>query len=65
MRSLREAREMRGLTQKEVADKLGITRQTYGIYEANQERMSIEQAKAVCRLLKCDLEDIFLSSKDK
>ncbi|MDD6706719.1 MAG: helix-turn-helix transcriptional regulator [Olsenella sp.] len=65
MQNLRGVREMRGLTQKEVADKLGITRQTYAIYEANQERMTIEQAKAVCRLLKCDLEDVFLSSNVK
>lgn len=61
MQSLRAVRELRKLTQKEVADKLGITRQTYAGYESNQERMTIEQAKAVCKLLDCDIEDIFLS----
>ena len=43
-----------------MAEHLGVSRQTYSRYENKQEKMSIEQAKAVCSFLHCDLADIFL-----
>lgn len=57
---MKEVREKRGVTQKAVADYLGVYRQTYNRYENNQERMTIEQAKAVCDFLHCNVADIFL-----
>lgn len=60
MNTLKEARESRGVKQKSVAEHLGVSRQTYSRYENMQEKMSIEQAKAVCAFLHCDLADIFL-----
>lgn len=58
---LREYREKRGVKQIAVANHLGVTRQTYASYEANQDAMSIEQAKAVCDFLKVGMDEIFLS----
>lgn len=60
MNTLKEAREIRGVTQKAVADHIGVTRQTYAKYESEQESMTIEQAKAVCDFLHCSIEDVFL-----
>lgn len=60
MQTLKEARERKGIKQMAVADYLGVARQTYANYEQNQEQMSIEQAKAVCKFLGVDVADIFL-----
>lgn len=60
MQTLKEVRESRGVKQSAVADYLGVSRQTYCRYENNQEKMRIEQARAVCEFLRCDLADIFL-----
>lgn len=63
MKSLKEYRESKGVKLQAVAEHLGVTRQTYSTYEANQSSMSIEQAVAVCDFLGCTVEDIFLPSK--
>lgn len=60
MQTLKEVRKQRGVLQKAVAEHLGISRQTYGKYENNQECMTIGQAKAVCEFLHCDIDDVFL-----
>lgn len=63
MPTLKEAREAKGIKIKAIADHLGITRQTYSNYEANQNKMSIEQAKAVCDFIGCSVDEIFLVDK--
>lgn len=60
METLKEFRLNKGVKQKSVAEYLGVSRQTYGRYERNPEKMSIQQAKAVCDFLNCDIADIFL-----
>ena len=65
MRTLKEMRELRGVTQKAVAEHIGVTRQTYCRYENNQEKMTIEQAQSVCAFLHCSVSDIFLPKKVK
>ena len=60
MQTLKEAREAKGVKQIAVAEYLGISRQTYAAYEREQDKMSIEQARAVCEFLGCDMADIFL-----
>ncbi|AEB06440.1 helix-turn-helix domain protein [Coriobacterium glomerans PW2] len=59
MSTLKEVRKARGLTQKDVADHLGISRQTYSGYENEQDRMTIGQAKSVCAMLKCEIIEVF------
>lgn len=41
-RVIREARKARGLTQQEVADKLGVSKGTYNRYEDEESNLSIE-----------------------
>jgi putative transcriptional regulator len=60
MQTLKEVRERQGVSQKAVAEHLGVVRQTYANYETKQEHMTIEQAKAVCEFLHCEVADIFL-----
>lgn len=59
MTDLKQAREERGIKQVAVAEMLGVSRQTYALYEANPGRMSIDQAKAVCKFLGCSVNEIF------
>lgn len=65
MKSLKEFRQNKGVTQSAVANYLGVSRATYARYEAHQDVMSISQAYAVCDFLGCSVNDIFLPSKVK
>ena len=56
---LRELRERRGKTQREIAEYLGVSRLTYARYEQDPDRLSIAQAELLCRLLKCSIDSIF------
>ena len=47
--TVRQARNMAGKSQSEVATALGICLQTYRKLEANPEKMTIAQAKLFCR----------------
>lgn len=62
METLKNMRKKRGVSQKAVAEHLGVSRQTYSRYEGEQEKMTIEQAKRACAFLNCDIADIFLPS---
>lgn len=60
MKTLKEAREEKGIKQIAVAEHLGISRQTYSAYEQNPKDMSVRQAQAVCAFIGCNMDDIFL-----
>ena len=47
---LKELRKEKGLTQKQVADILGISDKGYGYYELGQREPSIEGIKTLCDL---------------
>lgn len=65
MKTLMQVRKERGVTQRAVADYLGVSRHTYRRYESEQEKMTVGQAKAVCNFLHCDVADIFLPDEGK
>lgn len=58
-RSLREAREDRGITRKAVARALHMSRQTYAKLEEHPEKMTISQAVAACDFIGVDIDDVF------
>lgn len=62
MKTLKEAREEKGIKQAAVADAIHITRQTYAKYEDNPRIMTVEQAKAACDFIGCDFADIFFGN---
>lgn len=61
--TLKEWREGHGIKQVAVADYLGITRQTYAAYEANQSDMSVEMAVRACEFMHAPFDLIFLPGK--
>jgi repressor LexA len=49
---IREARESANLTQKQLADMLGVPARTYGSYERGERDISTDVLKKVCEVLK-------------
>lgn len=60
--SIVDARNDLGLTQTDMADELGITRQTYAKMEQNPENMTIREARLICSVLGKRFEDIFFGA---
>ena len=48
----------RGMTLEKMADKLGITIVTYRTWEMNPQKITVENAKKICFILKCKFEEI-------
>ena len=65
METLEQARKRRGITQKAVADAIGVSRQTYATYERYPRTMRIEAARAACDFIGCDISDIFFGDNVK
>lgn len=57
IRDLRESAG--GMTQQELADAVGITRQTVNAIEANKYSPSLEVAFEIARVFKLPLEQVF------
>jgi putative molybdopterin biosynthesis protein len=56
---LREKRQSAGLSQKQLADMAGITRQAVSAVEANQYSPATSVALQLARALRCRVEDLF------
>lgn len=65
MKTLKQARETKGVTKKAMAAHLGISGPTYDVYEAHPERMRIETAVAAAEFLGYKPEDIFFFSRKR
>jgi len=63
--NIAEARKQARYSQQEVADQLGISRQTYIRMEKNPEDISIGEAKTLAELYGVSIEDIFFCSDYK
>lgn len=69
---LREARRLKGLAQREVAKKLGISQQQYRKYETGHSRVTFERWLQLCNLFGIDeqsanarIADAFASSRSR
>ena len=58
MYTIKQARMLRGKTQAEMANCLGICRDTYRAIEQTPERATVRQAKAISSFLEIDIEQI-------
>ena len=47
------------LTQKQVANKIGVTVRAYQNYEANKRTPSMDKAIKLARLFNCTVEELF------
>ncbi len=62
---LQIARSTKGLTQKQVADQVGITVRTYQRYEYNERNLSLEMAAKIAKILEISLYDLVPDSSRK
>lgn len=53
-------RSDRGLKQKDMAEMLGITKETYGMKERGQLQFSMDEMFTISRYFHVPIEDIFL-----
>lgn len=66
MRSrLREWRVLRGMTQQQLADRAGISRQTVGGLESGQYGPGVDVALRLARTLACTVEELFALSDEE
>ena len=56
---LKMARVEKDLTQEELADKVGVTRQTIGMIEAGNYNPTLNLCIAICKALDKTLDDLF------
>ena len=56
---MRAARTDRGLSQQELADAVGATRQTIGLIEVGRYNPSLKLCTAICKTLGMTLDDLF------
>lgn len=56
---MRAARADCGLSQQELADAVGATRQTIGLIEAGRYNPSLKLCTAICKTLGKTLDDLF------
>ena len=61
---LYEARKRAKLSQQEVADILGISRNSYGQKERGDVLFNLEEMFALSELLNVSLDDLFISNKE-
>ena len=61
---LREKRQSLGLSQKQLADQAGITRQAVSALEANQYSPATSVALQLARALRCRVEELFSIKQD-
>lgn len=57
---LQQLRKQRGLTQRQIAEALGVTDQTVSNWEAGrfEPKLTIRQTQALCQILECSLQDL-------
>lgn len=59
MKKLKEIRENAGLTQKQLASRIGIGKSRYGHYEIGRRKLPIEIAKDIGRALDINWWDLY------
>ena len=56
---LKSARAALDLSQEELAEKVGVTRQTIGMIEAGKDNPTLNLCVAICKVLGKTLDDLF------
>lgn len=65
MNRLREYRTEGKYRQKDLAKKIGVTRQAYGFYESGMAKPPLDKAKKLADIFGVTIEDIFFSQTDE
>lgn len=56
--NLKAARERRNMTQKEVADSIGVAKSTYSLYESGQREPNVQTIKKIADILNVSADDL-------
>ena len=65
MNRLREYRTEGNYRQKDLAKKIGVTRQAYGFYESGMAKPPLDKATKLADIFGVSIEDIFFSKTDE
>lgn len=65
MENLRKARLAKKLSQKELADELGVTTATISRYESGERKLPVETAKRIVEILEVDWYTLFDEKEQK
>lgn len=65
MENLRKARLAKKLSQKELADELGVTTATISRYESGERKLPVETAKRIAEILGVDWYTLFDEKEQK
>lgn len=58
MNQIRDIRQARGMSQKELADKLGVNQSMISDYENGKVELTLTKAVKIADILECDLNDL-------
>ncbi len=61
---MKAARVSKDLSQSELAERVGVTRQTISMIEAGRFNPSLSLCVAICRVLEKTLDDLFWEDED-
>ena len=64
MSKMKEARLRAGLSQQELADKVGVSRQTVNAIEKGEYNPTIKLCRAICRALGKTLDELFWEDEE-
>lgn len=56
--NLKNARERRNMTQKEVADRIGVAKSTYSLYESGQREPNVQTIKKISDVLNVSADEL-------
>lgn len=56
--NLKAARERKNMTQKEVADSIGVAKSTYSLYESGQREPNVQTIKKIADTLNVSADDL-------
>ena len=62
--ALKVARVEKNMTQKELAQAVGISRQTMNAIESGEQNPTIKLCRKICRLLEKGLDDLFWEDEE-
>lgn len=63
--AIKAARAEKDMTQKQLAEAVGVSRQTINAIEKGEYNPTIKLCRAICRVLKKGLDDLFWEEDDQ
>lgn len=56
--NLRAARERKGMTQKDIADSIGVAKSTYSLYESGNREPNVQTIKRIADILNVSADEL-------